>query len=96
MGMIRGSIFFLLLVLGIGFAIRNDQPTSLKYYFDWVSPPLPLFLWAFLFLLVGLILSALWASFFRLGLRSRIRQRKKTIAELERRRDHLKEGKSPL
>jgi uncharacterized integral membrane protein len=94
MGVIRGLVFFLFVLLGIGFAILNDQPTPLKYYFGWVSPPLPLYLWAFLFLLFGLILSALWAFFSKLGLSSRIRQRKRTIAELEERRDRLQEGKT--
>ncbi len=94
MGLIRGTIFFLLLIAGIGFAILNDQSISLKYYFGWVSPPLPLFLWAFLFLLAGLILSGIWAFFSKLGLYSRIRQRKKAIAELEQQRNRLKEEKA--
>jgi len=94
MGLIRGVVFFVLLLAGIGFAIRNDQPISLKYYFDWVSPPLPLFLWAFLFLLLGLVLSGVGAFISKLGLYSRIRQRKKTIAELEQRRNRLKEEKA--
>ena len=94
MGLIRGTIFFLLLLAGIGFAILNDQPISLKYYFGLVSPPLPLFLWAFLFLLLGLIVSGIWAFFSKLGLYSRIRQRKKTIVELEEKRDRLKEEKA--
>jgi len=95
MGLIRGVVFFLLLLAGIGFAILNDQPISLKYYFGLVSPPLPLFLWAFLFLLVGLVLSGVGAFISKLGLYSRIRQRKKTIVELEQTRDRLKEEKAP-
>jgi uncharacterized integral membrane protein len=94
MGIIRGMILFLFVLLGIGFAILNDQPISLKYYFGWVSRPLPLFLWAFLFLLFGLILSAIWAFISKLGLGARIRQRKKIISELEGRRDRLREEKT--
>jgi uncharacterized integral membrane protein len=94
MGLIRGTIFLLLLLAGIAFAILNDQPISLKYYFGWVTPPLPLFLWVFLFLLFGLILSGLWAFFSKLGLRSRIRQRKKILLEMERQRDRLKGEKA--
>ncbi len=94
MGLIRGTIFFLLLLAGIGFAILNDQSISLKYYFDWASPPLPLFLWAFLFLLLGLIISGIWAFLSKLRLSSRIRQRKKTIAELEEKRSRLKEERA--
>jgi uncharacterized integral membrane protein len=93
MGMIRGVVLLLFVLLGIGFAMLNDQPISLKYYFGWISPPLPLFLWAFLFLLFGLILSAIWAFFSKLGLNTRIRQRKRTLAELEARRDRLQEQK---
>jgi uncharacterized integral membrane protein len=94
MGLIRGTIFFLLLLAGIGFAILNDQSISLKYYFGWVSPPLPFFLWAFLFLLLGLIISGIWAFLSKLRLYSRIRQRKKTITELEQKRSRLKEERA--
>jgi uncharacterized integral membrane protein len=94
MGLIRGTIFFLLLLAGIGFAILNDQSISLKYYFGWVSPPIPLFLWAFLFLLLGFIISGIWAFLSKLRLYSRIRQRKKTITELEEKRSRLKEERA--
>lgn len=89
MGLIRGIVFFILLIVGIGFAIQNDQPVSLKYYFGLVTPPLPLFLWAFLFVLLGLILSAAWAFISRIGLHSRIRLHRRSIEELERERDLL-------
>jgi uncharacterized integral membrane protein len=81
MGLIRGIVFLILLIVGIGFAIQNDQPVSLKYYFGLVTPPLPLFLWAFLFVLLGLILSAVWAFVSRIGLHSRIRLHRRSIAE---------------
>jgi uncharacterized integral membrane protein len=93
MGLVRGMIFFVLLLLGIGFAILNDQPISLKYYFGWVSPPLPLFLWAFLFLLLGLILSSVWAFFSKIGLHSRIRLSRRSLADLEREAERLREEK---
>ena len=93
MGLIRGIVFFILLIVGIGFAIQNDQPVSLKYYFDLVTPPLPLFLWAFLFVLLGLILSAVWAFISRVGLHSRIRLHRRSIEELERERDRLRDDK---
>ena len=93
MGVIRGTIFFLLLLAGIGFAVLNDQPVSLRYYFGWATPPLPLFLWAFLFLLLGLVFSSLWALLSKMGLRSRIRQHKRTLADLEQRQARMKEEK---
>jgi uncharacterized integral membrane protein len=91
MGLARGIIFFFLLVLGIGFAILNDGPVSLKYYLGLQTPPLPLFLWALLFLLLGLILSGLWSFFSKIGLHSRIRYTQRTIASLERERNRLAE-----
>lgn len=94
MGLIRGTVFFLLLLAGIGFAILNDQSISLKYYFGWASPPLPLFLWAFLFLLLGLILSGIWAFLSKLRLHSRIRQRRSAVADLEEKRSQLKEERA--
>jgi uncharacterized integral membrane protein len=93
MGLIRGIVFFILLIVGIGFAIQNDQPVSLKYYFGLVTPPLPLFLWAFLAVLLGLILSAVWAFVSRIGLHSRIRLHRRSIADLERERDRLRDDK---
>ena len=93
MGLVRGIVFFLLLLAGIGFAIQNDLPVSLKYYFDWVTPPLPLILWAFLFLFLGLLLSAVWAFLSKIALHSRIRLSRRSIAELERERDRLREEK---
>ena len=91
MGFIRGVIFLLVLVGGIGFAVLNDQAVSLRYHFGWESPPLPLFLWAFLFLLGGLIVAAIWALLSQWGLQSRIRRASKAIARLEKERDQLKE-----
>jgi len=94
MGLIRGTIFFLLLLAGIGFAILNDQSISLRYYFGWSTPPLPLFLWAFFFLLLGLIISGIWAFLSKLRLHSRIRQRKRAIAQLEEKPSQLKEERA--
>ncbi len=87
MGLARGSVFFLLLVLGIGFAIHNDTPVTLKYYFGLETSPLPLFLWGLLFLLLGLILSGFWAFFSKIGLHSRVRQCRRAIADLEKERN---------
>ncbi len=91
MGLLKGTLFFLFLIAGIGFAIKNDQAVALKYYFDWVSLPLPLFLWVFLAFLIGLILSGVIALVSKFGLRARIRQRSRAIAELEQKRDRLRE-----
>jgi uncharacterized integral membrane protein len=96
MALARGIIFFLLLVLGIGFAIQNDGPVSLKYYFGLETPPLPLFLWALLFLLLGLILSGLWAFFSKIGLHSQIRHSQRVVSELERERNNLTEERKSL
>ena len=90
MGLVRGIVFFLLLLVGIGFAIQNELPISLKYYFGWATPPLPLFLWAFLFLFLGLLLSAAWAFLTKIAVHSRIRLSRRSIAELERERDRLR------
>jgi uncharacterized integral membrane protein len=90
MGILKGAFFLLLLAAGIGFAIQNDQPISLRFFWGWESPPLPLFLWAFLSLFIGLILSGLMSSLSKITLHSQIRQQKKAIAELERKRNAMK------
>ena len=90
MGVLRGAFFLALLAAAVGFSVLNDQPVSLQYYFGWVSLPLPLFLWVFASFLVGLVLSGLIASFTKIGLKSRILRCKKTITELERKRNALR------
>jgi lipopolysaccharide assembly protein A len=90
MGIIKGFFYLILLAAAIGFAIQNDQPISLHYYFGWETTPLPLFLWAFFAFLIGIIISWFGAGFSKISLQTRIRQQKKAIAELERKRNSLK------
>ena len=94
MNILKGIFYLLLLGVAIGFAIHNDHLVSLHYYFGWVSLPLPIFLWAFLFFLAGLLISGGIANISKLSLRSRIRHQKKAIAALEQKRQSLREGRS--
>ena len=86
MNILKGMFYLLFLAAAIGFALHNDHPVALRYYFGWVSLPFPLFLWAFLFFFVGLLISGVIAFLAKLGLRSRLRQQRKAIADLERKR----------
>jgi uncharacterized integral membrane protein len=88
--MFKGVIFLFILAAAIGFALQNDQPLSLRYYFGWVTLPLPLFLWAFLSFLIGIIISGLFSSLSKVRLHSQVRQQKKVIGELERKRNALR------
>jgi uncharacterized integral membrane protein len=92
MSLLRAIPFLFLAVATIGFAIYNDQPVTVKYYFGWESLPLPLFLWAFIAFLLGLIVSSVLAFISKLTLQARLRQQKKTLAELELKRNTLKMG----
>jgi uncharacterized integral membrane protein len=87
MRIFKWAIFLFILAAAIGFALQNDPPISLRYYFGWESVPLPLFLWAFFSFFIGLILSGLMSAFSKMDLHSRIRLQKKAIAELERKRN---------
>jgi len=87
MRIFKWAIFLFILAAAIGFALKNDQPFSLRYYFGWESISLPLFLWVFLSFLIGLVISGLISAFSRINLHSRIRLQKKRIAELERKRN---------
>ena len=93
MNILKGILYLLLLGAAVGFAIYNDHPVSLHYYFGWVSLPLPLFLWAFLFFLAGLLISGGIAWISKLSLHSRIRRQKKVVATLEQKRQSLKGGR---
>jgi uncharacterized integral membrane protein len=93
MGIVKGAVVFLLLAAGIGFAVQNDQPIPLRYYFGWESAALPLFLWVFLGILVGLILSGILATLSKIGFHSQIRRLKKVLADLEQERAKLEEDR---
>jgi len=90
MGILKAAVFLVLLAASIGFAVHNDEAVSLRYYFGLESISLPLFLWAFLFLFVGIILAGVAAFLTQIGLLARIRQFKKSVADLERKRNELK------
>jgi uncharacterized integral membrane protein len=90
MGILKAAVFLVLLAASIGFAVLNDEAVSLRYYFGLESISLPLFLWAFLFLFVGIILAGVAAFLTQIGLLARIRQLKKSVADLERKRNELK------
>jgi uncharacterized integral membrane protein len=94
MAILKGIIFILILAASIGFAVHNDQGVSLKYYFGVESLPLPLFIWVFLFFSVGLILSGIVALFSRIGMQAKIRQLKRSIVDLEKRRNGLRSTRS--
>lgn len=92
MGILKAIIFLLLLAASIGFAVHNDEAVSLRYYFGLESMPLPLFLWAFLFLFIGIVLAGILAFFIQIGWQARIRQLRKTVADLEKSRAELKQS----
>jgi uncharacterized integral membrane protein len=92
MSILRAILFLFLAVAAIGFAIYNDEAVAIKYYFGWESPPLPLFLWAFISFLIGLVVAGVAAFLSKLTLHSRLRQQKKTLAELEIKRNSLRMG----
>jgi uncharacterized integral membrane protein len=94
MAILKGIIFILILAASIGFAVHNDQGVSLKYYFGVESLPLPLFIWVFLFFSVGLILSGIVALFSRIAMQAKIRQLKRSIVELEKKRNELRSTQS--
>jgi uncharacterized integral membrane protein len=94
MSILKWVLFLFISAAAISFAIQNDQLVSLRYYFGWESIPLPLYLWAFLSLFIGLIISGLMSSLSRISLHSKIRQQKKAVVELEKKRDALKSDHS--
>lgn len=92
MGILKGVLFILILAASIGFAVHNDRVVSLRYYFGLESVPLPLFLWGFLFIFGGIVVSGIGAWLAQIGLKARVRHLKKTAADLEKRRNELKPG----
>ncbi len=95
MGFLKGVLLLIFAAAAVGFAVHNDSPASLKYYFGWETILLPIYLWAFLSFFLGLIVSGVVTAFSRIALHSRIRQQSKAIVELERKRTELKLGRRP-
>jgi len=93
MGFLKGILFLFFAAFAIGFAVQNDAPVSLKFYFGWETILLPIFLWAFLSFFLGLVLSGILTAFSKIALRTRIRQQSKALVELERKRTALKLGR---
>ena len=90
MGILKWAFLLLILLAAVSFAMQNHQPLSLKYYFGWESLPLPLYLWAFLSFFIGLIIAGLMTSLSKISLLSQIRQQKKALVELEKKRNAMK------
>jgi uncharacterized integral membrane protein len=90
MSILKWVFSLFILLAAVSFALQNDQLVSLRYYFGWESLPLPLYLWAFLSFFIGLILSGLMTSLSKISLLSKIRQQKRAVLELERKRNAMK------
>ncbi len=90
MGILKGVLVIVILAAAIGFAVRNDEAVSLRYYFGFESQPLPLFLWAFLFLLAGVVFAGIFAFFLKIGVQAKLHRLKKTLVDLEKKRNDLK------
>ncbi len=89
MGILKGVLIIVILAAAIGFAVSNDEAVSLRY-FGFESQPLPIFLWSFLFLLAGVVFAGIFAFFLKIGVQAKLHRLKKTLVDLEKKRNDLK------
>ncbi len=78
-----GALVIFLAVL-VTFAMQNNGPVRLRYYFGWESAALPLYSWIYLSLFSGILLGLAAGYPGRRGLR-------KTVKGLKRENQSLKE-----
>lgn len=73
----------LLFILGITFSMENAQPLSLRYYFGFETPPVPLFLLVLFSVLLGVLLAGVSFLLDQWSLKKALREKEREIASLE-------------
>jgi len=76
-------LIMVLFIIAITFAIKNQAPISLKYYFFEGTLTMPLFLLIFFSMLTGVLIAGGAGVFAGFKLKYEIRKYKKVILELE-------------
>jgi uncharacterized integral membrane protein len=81
---IKTIFFTLLFILGITFAMQNDEGIVLKYYFELQTPEVPIFLLVLFAVLFGVLLAGVGYVFDQWSLKRTVREKDREIASLEK------------
>ena len=90
MKLIKTLLVAILFIIAITFALQNQQPVTLHYY--GLIPPfsVPLFLLAFVAILIGILITGFGDIFVRYTLRMRARSCEKGLKKCRKELDALK------
>jgi uncharacterized integral membrane protein len=83
MRLLKTVFITLFFIAAITFAIKNQEPVSLQYYFIEEVWTMPLFLLVFISILVGILVAGFGGVFAGFKLKHKIKRQQKTILELE-------------
>lgn len=87
---LRFIFALLIMVLLVTFAVKNNTPTTLYYYFGYKSPEIPLFLVILMGVVIGAVFVWFVTLFEKMKLKYTIRQKEKKIREVEKELADLK------
>lgn len=81
--LIKTVAITLLFIVGITFAMKNNHEVTLRYYFGWESPPMPVFLLAVFSVLLGVLLAGFGFLMDQWSLKKALREKARQIQALE-------------
>lgn len=90
MRLLKTVFVALLFIIAITFAIKNQEPVSLRCYFVDGSWTMPLFLLIFFSVLIGILIAGVAGVFAGFKLKYEIRRYQKMILELEKELNSLR------
>ena len=73
-----------IMIFLVAFAVKNNTPVRLYYYFNFQSPEIPLFVIVLVSVFIGALCVWLMALFDKLRMKMIISKKEKTIREMEK------------
>src|SRR5688572_2869281 len=81
--LIKTIAIALLFIVGITFAMKNNDEVTLGYYFGWESPPIPVFLLVVFSVFVGVLLAGFGFLLDQMSFKRMLREKEQQIEDLQ-------------
>lgn len=81
--LIKTIAITLLLIVGITFAMKNNDEVTLGYYFGWESPPIPVFLLVVFSVLLGVLLAGFGFLLDQMSFKRMLKEKEREIEALQ-------------